>query len=278
MFVCPDCKVPLEALYCKRCQFSYSLTDGIPVLLSRDEKFQSAAKIGDQYDDIYARHSDVWNDQGRTPEFVKYFAALLESLSASRVLEIGCGEGYLLSAINAAEKSAIDISPEALRKARSRTKAEFGVALAERLPFPDATFDMVFSVGVMEHFLDDLEATGEIWRVLRSGGLCATLLHVDLSSRQRLALKFSEYVFPNFRPFALIRWMLGKITSPIIQPIQRRYTTQSARACLEASGLQVYRVISKQSDSSAVLSGPHVVIFLSRKAAPSGENSGTIID
>jgi predicted O-methyltransferase YrrM len=128
MFVCPDCKVPLDALYCKRCQSSYSLTDGIPVLLSRDEKFQSAAKIGDQYDDIYARHSDVWNDQGRTPEFVKYFAALLESLSASRVLEIGCGEGYLLSAINAAEKSAIDISPEALRKARSRTKAEFGVA------------------------------------------------------------------------------------------------------------------------------------------------------
>jgi SAM-dependent methyltransferase len=273
MFVCPDCKAPLEGLRCTECQALFSITDGIPVLLSRDAKFQAAGQIGDRYDSIYAEHSDVWNDQGRTPEFIKYFASLLESLSTGRVLEIGCGEGYLLSAVNASEKVAIDISAQALRKARSRTNAQFGVALAERLPFPDCTFDLVFSVGVMEHFLDDGEATREICRVLRSGGTCATLLHVDLTSRQRLALKFSEYVWPNFRPLALARWMIGKLANPIIQPIQRRFSIESARACLDAAGLHVYKIISKESDSKASLSGPHVTICLSQKPAPSLENT-----
>ena len=274
MFVCPDCKNPLEEFRCTECQVLFSITDGIPVLLSRDAKFQSAGQIGDRYDSIYTEHSDVWNDQGRTPQFIKYFASLLESLSTGKVLEIGCGEGYLLSAVTASEKVAIDISAEALRKARSRTNAQLGVALAERLPFPDCTFDLVFSVGVMEHFLDDREAASEIWRVLRNGGTCATLLHVDLTSRKRLALKFSEYVLPNFRPLALARWIIGKIANPIIQPIQRRYSIESARACLEEAGLRVYRVISKESDSQASLSGPHVNICLSQKTATSLENTG----
>lgn len=267
MFVCPDCKKPLEELFCRQCQARFSMTDGIPVLLSREAKFQDAAQIGDQYDVIYTKHSNVWNDQGRTPEFIEYFAGLLGTLATGKVLEVGCGEGFLLSAVRASEKSAIDISTEALRKARARTNASFGVALAERLPFADESFDLVFSVGVMEHFLDDREAAREIWRVLRRGGHCAMLLHVDLTSRQRLALKFSEYVFPSFRPVALVRWILGKITSPIIQPIQRRYTVESARACFEAGGLQVYKTISKSSDASAALSGPHVFVFLCKKAA-----------
>lgn len=265
LFVCPDCKSQMEEFYCPRCQSRFSLTDGIPVLLPRHEKFHGAANIGGVYDDIYARHCDVWSNQGRTPEFIAYFAALLKSVSTGKVLEIGCGEGFLLAAINASEKTAVDISSEALRKARSRTRAEFAVALAERLPFPDCSFDMIVSVGVMEHFLDDQEATREIWRVLRNGGYYAALIHVDLSSRQRLALKFSEYVFPNFRPLAFARWLYGKTTRSIIQPIQRRYTVQSAHACLQACGLQVSRVISRETDPHAALSGPHVVVFLSQK-------------
>jgi ubiquinone/menaquinone biosynthesis C-methylase UbiE len=265
MFVCPDCKSPLEALRCGQCHCTFSVTDGIPVLLSREEKFRTAANIGNTYDEIYTEHSNVWGDQGRTPEFIEYFAALLSTLSTGKLLEVGCGEGFLLAAVNGSEKTAVDISVEALRKARSRAKAEFGVALAERLPFPDASFDLVFSVGVMEHFLDDRAATREVCRVLRSGGNYAVLLHVDLSSRGRLALKFSEYVFPNFRPLALARWLYAKATRPIIQPIQRRYTVESARACLEESGFRVSRVVSKESDSHAALSGPHVVIFLCQK-------------
>ena len=265
MFVCPDCKTPLTNLFCERCKFQFQKTDDIPVLFTREDRFQSATKIGDAYNDIYTKHSNVWNDQGRTPEFIQYFGALAQRLSAGKVLEIGCGEGFLLAALNASEKTAIDISTEALRKARSRTQAEFAAALAERLPFADKSFDLVISVGVMEHFIEDRDATREIYRVLRDDGHYVMLIHVELSSSKRLALKFSEYIFPNFHPIALARWLFMKATRAIIQPIQRRYTVETARACLEESGLRISRLVSKETDPVAALSGPHVVLFVASK-------------
>lgn len=266
MFVCPDCKEPLVNLGCQRCQAQFSGSDGIPVLFTREARFQSATQIGDAYNHIYTKHSNVWNDQGRTPEFIQYFASLLRPLSAGKVLEIGCGEGFLLAALDSPDKTAIDISTEALRKARSLTQAEFAAAVAERLPFADQSFDLVVSVGVMEHFIEDREATREIARVLRDGGQYVMLIHVDLSSSGRLALKFSEYIFPHFRPVALARWLFRKATGTIIQPIQRRYTIETARACLQECGLHVSQIISRQTDPNAPLSGPHVVIFRASKA------------
>lgn len=275
MFVCPDCKTPLANFWCQRCQVQFQSTDDIPALFTREERFRAATQISDAYNDIYANHSNVWNDQGRTPEFIQYFASLLKSLSTGKVLEIGCGEGFLLAALSASEKTAIDISTEALRKARLRATAEFATALAERLPFADKSFDLVLSVGVMEHFIEDREATREISRVLRDGGHYVLLIHVDLSSSKRLALKFSEYVFPNFRPLALARWLFRKATRAIIQPIQRRYTVQTAQTCLKQCGFRVSRIISKETDSAAPLSGPHVVIFVAGKAPPSAQLEGS---
>jgi len=266
MFVCPDCKTPLGAsLFCETCHFQFANEGGIPVLFTREQRFRQGTKIGDAYNDIYTRHSNVWSDQGRTPEFIQYFAGLVQSISTGNVLEIGCGEGFLLSALTASGKAAIDISTQALRQARSRTQAQFSAAMAERLPFADKTFDVVLSVGVMEHFIDDGDATREIQRVLRDGGHYVMLIHVELSSSQRLALKFSEYVYPHFHPLALLRWLYRKATRSIIQPIQRRYTVAGVRACLEECGLTISRVISSESDPSSVLSGPHVMLFVSHK-------------
>lgn len=266
MFVCPNCKLPITDFSCAQCQAQFPVREGVPILLPSDEKFRAAVQISDAYDDIYTRHSDVWNNQGRTPAFIEYFAGILQALSPECLLEIGCGEGFLLAATPAPKRSAIDISLEALRKARSRVQAEFGVALAERLPFPDGSFDVVVSVGVMEHFIDDVEATREIRRVLKPGGHYVSLIHVNLRFAQSLALKFSEYVFPRFRPLPLVRWLYGKATRSIIQPIQRRYTLQTAQQRLEDSGLRVSRTITRRSDPRAPLSGPHVVIFVCESA------------
>lgn len=265
VFACPDCKVRLHDLFCGACKAQFAESDGIPILLSRREEFQRAQHIGEAYNDIYTRHSDVWNDQGRTPEFIKYFADLVRSLDAKRLLEIGCGEGFLLAAMNASEKSAIDISLEALRKARQKVNARVGVALAERLPFEDESFDLAVSVGVMEHFLDAQAANQEIRRVLRNGGSYLMLIHVAMGRGATLKLRFSEYVFPHFRPLALARWAWKKITSPVIQPIQRRFTEKSVADSLRSAGFEIGRVISKRSDPKAPLSGPHVLIFIAKR-------------
>jgi SAM-dependent methyltransferase len=265
MYVCPDCKTPLENLFCGACQHQFAQANGIPVLLSKDSRFQSGSEIGHVYDDIYGTRSKVWEDQGRTPEFIAYFSNLLAAISTGRVLEIGCGEGFLLSSLRAKELVAVELSAEALRKARARISADYSQALAERLPFPSNSFDLVLTVGVMEHFLDDREAAREIQRVLRPGGYYAALIHVDLNFLQRMAQKFSEYVFPHFRPIALFRYLSSKVVKPIRQPIQIRYTVSSAKACFEACGFHVRRVISKSIDADVPLIGPHVVIYLSQK-------------
>ncbi len=265
MYVCPDCRSLLDAWKCPSCRCQFPNADGIPVLLTRDSHLQSSAQIGTVYDDIYANRAGVWVDQGRTPEFIAYFSGLLAKFSADRVLEIGCGEGFLISAIRASEKYAIDLSLEALRKARGRAKAEYCNALAERLPYPSDSFDLLVSVGVMEHFLDDRMATQEMHRVLRTGGHYLVLIHVGMSVRQRISQKFSEYFYPRPRPLALLKWLSSKFIRPIRQPIQRPYTRESAQACLEHCGFSIEEIISKTSHPDVPLVGPHVLIYVARK-------------
>jgi arsenite methyltransferase len=71
---------------------------------------------------------------------------------------------------------AIDMTPEMLAKAR-RAALELGVenvefveAEAERLPFADASFDVVISNGVIDLVPDKDAVFAEIFRVLRPGG------------------------------------------------------------------------------------------------------------
>jgi len=100
-----------------------------------------------------------------------------------KVLDVGCGTGDLtLTAMKCAGSSGsaygIDASPEgvdlARKKAeRSGAKAVFEVGLIEKIPYPDATFDVVISRLVIHHLPDDLKRQGfaEIFRVLKPGGL-----------------------------------------------------------------------------------------------------------
>lgn len=266
MYVCPDCKTPLVDLHCAACRVQYDRVRSFPQLLSRDSRFDSAREIVEAYELIYTEHTDVWENQGRSPDFIRYYSGLLDGFGARRLLEVGCGEGLLLAATASPEKFATELSAEALSRAGARTKADLSIALAERLPYPDQTFDVVTSVGVMEHFIDDAEATREMLRVLKPTGHYVVLLHVRLTTMQSVMQKLSEYIFPVPHPIRFARWLAGKFIKPIHQPVQNRYDASSARDCLERGGFAVEKVIHKGNTPKAPLVGRHVHIFVCRPA------------
>jgi ubiquinone/menaquinone biosynthesis C-methylase UbiE/uncharacterized protein YbaR (Trm112 family) len=266
-YVCPRCKAPLELLTCGPCRASYArVEDDIPCFLPNDVG-EGGHYVREIYDEIYRHHKDVWVDQGRSQPFLTYMSELAATYSTGSVLEIGCGEGAQLAMLSARRKFGIDPAVQALLRARKRSGAECAVARAEELPFPTESLDLVLAVGVMEHFEDPDEAVGEIRRVLTRQGHYLALIHTDMTFSERLALKVRTFLVPRPRPVALLRWIAKKVFHPIVQPLRRSYTIESARECLERNGLRVTELITRESHPSAPLAGPHVVILVAGKEA-----------
>jgi SAM-dependent methyltransferase len=64
----------------------------------------------------------------------------------------------------------VDIDEEAVGYCRERGLLDVRLGALEKLPFADASFDLVTALDVVEHLDDDLAALREIGRVLRPGG------------------------------------------------------------------------------------------------------------
>ncbi len=93
------------------------------------------------------------------------------------VLDVGCGDGALVCVLAAKGADATGVDPDLamLDAARSRAsraglRARFLEGRVERLPFPDASFDVVAAVTVLCFVKDAAEAVREMARVLRPGG------------------------------------------------------------------------------------------------------------
>jgi SAM-dependent methyltransferase len=95
-----------------------------------------------------------------------------------QVLEVGCGAGTDLVrfARAGAIVTGVDVAESAIALARAnfaqqRLPARLEVASGEALPFPDASFDLVYAHGVVQYTADDRMLVGECRRVLKPGGL-----------------------------------------------------------------------------------------------------------
>jgi SAM-dependent methyltransferase len=95
------------------------------------------------------------------------------SSPTSRLLDVGCGEGYGSSLLTVAEYVGVDVDREVVERAGDRygnERTSFVLSDGARLPFAERSFDIVTSFQVIEHVEDVATYLQEIRRVLVAGG------------------------------------------------------------------------------------------------------------
>ena len=108
--------------------------------------------------------------------------------AGDRVLDVGCGPGDLAAAAASRGASVVgaDLSQVMVAMARSRhPELEFQQADAERLPFPEGTFDAVVANLLIPHLPRPEVGLAELVRVLKQGGRLAVSMW-DRPERCRL--------------------------------------------------------------------------------------------
>ncbi len=163
--------------------------------------------------------------------YIGYYPYLLpcvqpERMRGKKVLEIGLGYGTLGQQIVAAgaDYTGMDIAPmpvdhmnDRLRLHGLTGRAIQGSALA--MPFPNASFDYLVSIGCMHHTGNVQQCFDETYRVLKPGGAAVLMVYNKFSwMRWRLA------------PLATLRALFGRAQSASLASAPRRSDYDSSTA------------------------------------------------
>ncbi len=172
----------------------------------------------EQYALMYEVEDRLWWYRGMH----RIFFTLLEQSNVlqpgARILDAGCGTGRLLTEYEArgASPFGVDFHPLALHYTAKRGHRRVTRGSVNALPYPDASFDLVSSIDVLEHAaVDDAAALREMQRVARPGGwVLATV--------------------PAYR------WLLSAHDRAVHDA--RRYTARQVRALAESVDLHVEKL------------------------------------
>jgi SAM-dependent methyltransferase len=153
--------------------------------------------------------------------------AKFDAYRGKDMLEIGCSIATdgLEFAKRGANYTGVDLTPHSIELARERfdlfgVPGKFEVVNAEeKLPFPDDTFDHVYSFGVIHHSPTPAKIVAEIHRVLKPGGTINIMLYNRTSINYYIEIMFLRKLFrgllvPSFMPRLLAaitgfdRWKL----------------------------------------------------------------------
>ncbi|HZC28983.1 MAG TPA: class I SAM-dependent methyltransferase [Gaiellaceae bacterium] len=135
----------------------------------------------------WERHAEQWAAWARRPDFDGYWRDSrppffeLVPPARGRALELGCGEGRVTRDLAARghEVVGVDVGPTCLGLAQEADQAgEYVLSDAARLPFGDATFDLVVAFNSLMDIDDMPGAISEAARVLTEDGrFCICITH-----------------------------------------------------------------------------------------------------
>lgn len=136
---------------------------------SSQQESHSAAYLGE--------HRKFWWN----PDFMELMAKRWELHTIHSVLDVGCGVGHWGQELahflpKDAKITGVDQEEEWIQQARERTKGQgkrfhYQQNSAEKIPFPDQSFDLVTCQTVLLHVHDVTKVLKEMVRVLKPGGL-----------------------------------------------------------------------------------------------------------
>jgi SAM-dependent methyltransferase len=175
---CPTTAKPLrrastDALACDCCGKSFAVVSDIPRFVASEH----LASFGLQWNKYEVAHDDEDRATFEAKTGVK-----LSELRGLRVLDAGCGGGRYskvageagASVIGADHSSAVD---KAATLCGHLPNVHFIQADLKRLPLETASFDFVFSIGVMHHDVSTRDVFASVARLVKPGGRLAVWLY-----------------------------------------------------------------------------------------------------
>lgn len=156
---------------------------------------------------------DGWFDLFAAPALAMATQHFQSSEKAQALLlDVGCGDGYRTSKLQSStiRITGIDKNEAAIEVARTRLPtADFRVSEAESIPFPDRTFDHIFSFSSLQYTARP-KVLSECARVLKRDGTAAFVENLESSPLGRIyrtihrAMRWSYP--PDMRPLNHLKW------------------------------------------------------------------------
>lgn len=200
-------------------------------------EFWDAASCGEVYAEGSTPAEQLATHAATRYRLEPYIAdfARFEEGAGRDVLEVGVGMGAdhaRWAAAGPRRLVGVDLTPRAVTWTTDRLRAEGRVPRVllgdgERLPFPDRSFDLVYSWGVLHHSPETSVALREVHRVLRPGGVARVMVYHRRSIVG--ALLWARYALAAGRPR---RSMADVYASHLESPGTKAYTLDEARAML----------------------------------------------
>ncbi len=137
-------------------------------------RYDLASSQSNSNDSNYSGEGFSHFPEQHIPPFEKYYSWIEEDIgNVKDVLEIGAGTGQHTRPVVTpfTRVTALDISAKSLDVLRGKftSSVKTIVGNVEELPFPDSSFDLIISCGVLSYG-DPYKVDGEILRTLRPGG------------------------------------------------------------------------------------------------------------